>query len=204
MAEFTFSPLTPTAFLERAAWAFRHRIAIIDVDRRFTYAEFGERAHRLAGALANLGVAPGDRVAALCVNSHVMLELHNGVPLAGAVLVPLNTRLSAGELAYIVRHSGAKVIVATPGLAGAAREVARDTGANLVMAGGTHDDYEDLLTAATPCAVPCADERGLLGISYTSGTTGRPKGVMYHHRGAYLQALAMAYHAQLAPDSVYL
>jgi fatty-acyl-CoA synthase len=95
MAGFTFTPLTPSAYLDRAAWVFRDRTAVVDGERSFTYAEFADRAHRLAGALLGLGVPPGGRVAALCVNSHIMLELHNGVPLAGAVLVPLNIRLRA-------------------------------------------------------------------------------------------------------------
>jgi fatty-acyl-CoA synthase len=204
MAGFTFTPLTPSAYLDRAGWVFRDRIAIIDGERRFTYGEFASRAHRLAGALRGLGVGPGDRVAALCVNSHVMLELHNGVPLAGAVLVPLNIRLSPGELAAIVGHSGARVLVTTAELAGTAASVTAGTGARLVVAGGAADEYEGLLAAAGPATTACEDERGLLAISYTSGTTGRPKGVMYHHRGAYLQALAAAYHARLAADSVYL
>ena len=124
MAGFTFTPLTPSAFLDRAAWVFRDRTAVVDGARSFTYAEFADRAHRLAGALLGLGVQPGDRVAALCVNSHAMLELHNGVPLAGAVLVPLNIRLSRDELTYIVRHSGAAVLVATAELADLATDVA--------------------------------------------------------------------------------
>ena len=204
MAGFTFTPLTPSAYLDRAAWVFRDRTAVVDGDRSFTYAEFADRAHRLAGALLGLGVQPGDRVAALCVNSHTMLELHNGVPLAGAVLVPLNIRLSRDELTYIVRHSGARVLVATAELADVATDVAAAAGARTVIAGGEPDEYEALLASARPAAVPCGDERGLLAISYTSGTTGRPKGVMYHHRGAYLQALAAAFHARLAADSVYL
>jgi fatty-acyl-CoA synthase len=204
MAGFTFTPLTPSAYLDRAAWVFRDRTAVVDGERSFTYAEFADRAHRLAGALLGLGVPPGGRVAALCVNSHTMLELHNGVPLAGGVLVPLNIRLSRDELTYIVRHSGARILVATAELADVATDVAAAAGARAVIAGGEPDEYEALLASARPAAVPCEDERGLLAISYTSGTTGRPKGVMYHHRGAYLQALAAAFHARLAADSVYL
>ncbi|MFG1945316.1 acyl--CoA ligase family protein [Nonomuraea sp. NPDC048826] len=204
MAPFTFTPLTPSAFLERSGTVFRDRIAVIDGTRRFTYGEFLDRARRLTGALADLGVGPGDRVAALCVNSHVMLELHNGVPMRGAVLVPLNIRLSAGELAHIVEHSGARVLVATAELAVRAREVAAATGVRLVVADGPEDAYERLLAAAEPRPVACEDERGLLAINYTSGTTGLPKGVMYHHRGAYLQTLAMAFHAGLGPASAYL
>jgi fatty-acyl-CoA synthase len=203
MAEFTFTPLTPPAFLERSGLVFRDRLAVIDGSRRFTYGEFLDRARRLTGALADLGVGPGDRVAALCVNSHVMLELHNGVPMRGAVLVPLNIRLSAGELTHIVRHSGARILVATPELAGRAREVAGAAGVRLLIAGGPEDEYEALLDTE-PRPVACEDERALLAINYTSGTTGLPKGVMYHHRGAYLQSLAMAFHAGLDPSSAYL
>jgi len=205
MADFTFSELTPSAFLDRSAYVFRDRVAVIDGERRFTYAEFGERSHRLAGALQDADISPGDRVAAICANSHVMLELHNGVPLAGAVLVPLNIRLSRDELIYGVEHSGAKLLVATPEFAEIAELVAKETGVRLVVGGtGGDDEYEQLLDQAEPATVPCSDERGLLAISYTSGTTGQPKGVVYHHRGAYLQALAVALHSQLDAESVYL
>ena len=116
---------------------------------------------------------PGDRVAALCVNSHVMLELHHGVPMRGAVLVSLNIRLSAEELIYIVGHSGAKLLVVSAELADLGREVASATAVRLLVAGGETDDYEQRLAAAAPAPVACTDERGLLAINYTSGTTGR-------------------------------
>jgi fatty-acyl-CoA synthase len=187
---------------------YPERVAVVDDQRSFTYAEFGRRSLALTGMLAELGVRPGDRVAALCSNSHVMLELHNGVPLLGAVLVPLNTRLSVSELGYIVDHSGARLLVATGDLADRAAEVAADRNVPLVIEGEGPGGYETLLAAATsavsPAIPPPHDERGLLAINYTSGTTGRPKGVMYHHRGAYLQALAMAYHARLSVSSRYL
>jgi fatty-acyl-CoA synthase len=204
MAAFTFSQLTPTAFLERSARVFPDRTAVIDGDRRFSYREFADRSRRLAGALDARGVFPGDRVAALCSNSSTMLELHHGVPWAGAVLVPLNVRLSAEELEYILRHCGARLLVADAQLAGTAAGVAAEVGIPLVVAGGDADEYEQLLAGAQPLARRCEDERGLLALNYTSGTTGRPKGVMYHHRGAYLQALAMAMHTALNPGSRYL
>ena len=99
MAEFTFAPLTPASFLDRAAAVFADRTAIIDGERRFTYRELSDRCRRLAGALAGTGAGREDRVAALCANSHVMLELHHAVPMTGAVLVTLNTRLSEDEMA---------------------------------------------------------------------------------------------------------
>ena len=204
MAAFTDVPLSPAQLLDRAASVFASRTAIIDGERRFTYREFGERAHRLAGLLAEAGVQPGDRVAAFCVNSHVMLELHNGVPMAGAVLVPMNIRLSAGELSYIVEHSGARLLIATEELADTARRIAESTGVRLVFGGSPNTEYEQLLAGARLHSVPCADEKALLAINYTSGSTGRPKGVMYTHRGAYLQALSVAYHARMGLDSAYL
>ncbi len=145
-APFTFTELTPTAFLDRSEYAFAERTAIVDpgagedrVERRFTYREFAERSRRLAGVLGALGVRPGDRVAVLATNSHVMLEAHHGVPYAGAVLVPLNTRLSADELVHIVGHSGARVLLATSELDDLAVTVAGRTGATLVVEG---DEYE--------------------------------------------------------------
>lgn len=203
-APFAFSALTPTAFLERSARVFADREAVRDGDRTFTYADLRRRALALTGALARWGVRPGDRVAALCANSHVMLELHLGVPLRGAVLVPLNIRLSTPELVALLRHCGAGVLVATHELAGPAAEVARAAGVRLVLGGAPGDEYEEALAGAEPAPVACTDERALMSINYTSGTTGGPKGVMYHHRGAYLQSLAMAYHARLGPDSRYL
>jgi fatty-acyl-CoA synthase len=204
MAVFTGSPLSPTSFLDRAASVFACRTAIIDGDRKFTYGEFGGRAHRLAGLVRDLGIQPGDRVAALCVNSHMMLEMHNGVPMAGAVLVPINIRLSAAEMAYILQHSGARLLFATEELAEAGSKAAKSAGIRMILGGSPATEYETLLAAAEPHTFPIADETSLLAINYTSGSTGRPKGVMYSHRGAYLQSLAMAYHAGLGLDSVYL
>jgi fatty-acyl-CoA synthase len=202
--DFTFAPLTPAAFLTRAAEAFAGRTAIIDGDRSFTYAEYHRRVQALTGVLEQLGVGAGDRVAALCTNSHVMLELHSAVPLHGSVLVPLNIRLSAPEIEYILDHSGATVLVATREFAEVAAKVAAAARIPLIVAGGPDNEYERLLAEAPAAVHREPSERGLLAINYTSGTTGRPKGVMYHHRGAYLQAVAMAYQTRLDPSSNYL
>jgi fatty-acyl-CoA synthase len=203
--QMSFEPLTPTAFLRRSAVVFADRIAVIDGEHRYTYAEFLERALRLAGALRTLGVAPGTRVAVLAPNTHVLLEAHYGVPFAGAVLVALNQRLTAGDLAYVIRHSEALVLIYDHEFETVARDIAREVGGalKLVRAGGA-DEYGKLLSGAGPHSEPVTDERGMLSINYTSGTTGKPKGVTYHHRGAYLQALAMAAHMRLDCDSVYL
>ena len=205
-APFTFAPLTPTAFLDRSAAVFGDHIAVVDGDRRFSYAQLHDRSRRLAGALAAAGPGAGARVAVLAPNSALSLEAHNGVPWAGAVLVPLNTRLNAEEIGDILDHSGTSVLLADSELADTARAaVAGAAGmVRLVEAGAYADEYESLLADAEPLAIPVSDEYGLLSVNYTSGTTGRPKGVMYHHRGAYLQALAMAFHNQLTADSVYL
>jgi fatty-acyl-CoA synthase len=203
---FNYEPLTPTAFLARAAVVFGDRLAVVDDDTRFTYDEFHGRCLRLAGALRTLGIAPGERVAVLAGNTHVLLAAHYAVPLAGAVLAALNTRITAADIAYILEHAGVRVLVyddayAAVALAACGRANAGDLA---IRAGGERDDLEALIAAATPFRHPVADERALLAINYTSGTTGRPKGVMYHHRGAYLQALAMALHMGLTSDSVYL
>ena len=198
------TPLNPAHFLDRAAKIFSERTAIIDGERRFTYRDFGERSHRLAGLLRGAGAQPGDRIAALCTNSHIMLEMHNGAPMAGCALVPINIRLSPREMVYILDNSGARVLIATHELAESAKALASSTGVRLILAGGPSSEYEELLKSSGPIPATLVDEMSLLAINYTSGSTGRPKGVMYTYRGAYLQALAMAFHARLGLDSAYL
>ncbi len=203
MSAITFRELTPISFLERAAAVFADRPAVVDGERRHTYAEFWERALRLAGMLSAQGVRPGDRVAVLSPNTHLLLEAHFGVPLAGAVLVALNTRLAPAEIAYILRHSDARAVLVDVEYAAVlneASEAAQSTSPIVIHS----DQYDELIDQARPHRWAVNDERSLLSINYTSGTTGHPKGVMYHHRGAYLQALAMAYHAKLDTASRYL
>lgn len=201
-----YVPLEPTAFLRRSARVYGDRIAVIDDDATFTYAEFSERVDRMAGALRELGVCAGDRVAVLSPNTHVMLALHYAVPLAGAVIVALNTRLSANELAVIVGHAGAELLVYDRELEATALEVIRLDGRSIrgVRSGEAESEFEALVANASPAATPPEDEMGVIAINYTSGTTGTPKGVMYSHRGAYLQSLAMAMHTRLDSSSVYL
>jgi len=204
--DFSFEALTPTAFLRRAARVYGDRVGVIDGDVRFSYAQFLHRALKFAGALKGLGVAPGDRVALLAGNSHVMLAAHYAVPFAGAALVALNTRITPADTVYILQHSGSSILIYDTEFAAMAKQAAADssTGIRLVCAGGAGDELEALIDAATAFSLPVSDERGLLAINYTSGTTARPKGVMYHHRGAYLQSLAMALHMGVDRDSVFL
>ncbi|HTT60430.1 MAG TPA: acyl--CoA ligase family protein [Bryobacteraceae bacterium] len=189
------SVLTPLDFLARSAWVYRDRIAVVDGERRFTYAELGQRVHRQAGALRAMGVQPGDRVAVLAPNTVAALEAHFGVLQAGAVLVMLNTRLQAAELAWILNHCEARVAIADPQLAPALPQGIR-----------TITDYETWLAAGSfPAAdTPAPEEDGFIAINYTSGTTGFPKGVMYTHRGAYLNALGEMTEHGLTSRSVYL
>ena len=204
--EFNYEPLTPTAFLQRSARVYPDRTGVVDGDVRFTYGEFLDRCLRFAGALRQAGVKPGDRVAVLAGNSHVMLAAHHAVPFAGAVLVALNTRITPADMAFILAHCGASMLVYDREYAAAATRAGAEVGGGLalVCAGGPDDALEPLIAGGTPTLHPVTDERSLLAINYTSGTTARPKGVMYHHRGAYLQALAMALHMGLTSDSVYL
>jgi fatty-acyl-CoA synthase len=201
VTELSYEPLTPVSFLDRAAAAHGDRVAVIDGTERWTYRQLHERCRRLAGALA--GPAGGKPVAVLAPNTHVLLEANFGVPWAGVPLVAVNTRLSASEVGYILGHSEASVLIHDPDF---------DELVETVLAGLEHppqriragDEYEDMLAGAEPYALTPDDERSLLSINYTSGTTGRPKGVMYHHRGAYLQALAMVGHTGLSPSAVHL
>jgi fatty-acyl-CoA synthase len=196
------SRLTPLSFLERTAYAFPERIGVIDGDRRQTWAALRERVRSLAAALQANGIEKGDRVAFLAPNTSELLEAHYGVPAAGAVLVAINTRLTADEIAYIVRHSGARVLVVDPVLA----HLVDGLEVERLLVTGEGGSYEAFLDGA-PDAEPedrLESEDDTISINYTSGTTGRPKGVMYTHRGAYLNALAEVAHAQLDSRSVYL
>ena len=202
----SFESLTPTSFLLRSGRVYGDRAAVIDGERHLTYAELLDRCLRLGGALRNMGIPEGGRVAVLAPNTHVLLEAHNGVPFSGAVLVALNTRLTSADLSFIVAHSGAQALIYDYEFEAIARDIEARVGQGLrlVRAGRLDDQYERLLAATGPYQRSVIDERGLLSINYTSGTTGKPKGVMYHHRGAFLQALAMAMETRLDCDSVFL
>ena len=205
-AELSFTPLTPVSFLRRSALVFGDRVAVRDGGRSFTYRDLLDRTGRLARTLARMGVADGGRVAVLAPNTHVLLEAHYAVPMAGAVLVPMNIRLSTEELIHIVDHSEASILVYDHEFREPANHILARVHhpLTLVEAGDPDSDYERLVARSGPLHRELEDERSIISINYTSGTTGRPKGVMYHHRGAYLQALAMALHARLDARSTFL
>lgn len=203
---FYYEPLTPVSLLRRSSRVWEHRRAVMDGRRVWTYGELWNRASRAAGMLAALGVAPGDRVAVLSPNTHVMLEAHFAVPMAGAVLVTLNIRLTPRELGYMIAHSEARVLICDADLEDLGRVACAHLAVapTVVVAGADDTDYERGLDSSCPLVVGIDDELDLLAINYTSGTTGTPKGVMYHHRGAYLQALAQVVHMRLTTTSVFL
>jgi fatty-acyl-CoA synthase len=208
------TPLTPLAFLERSASVFPHRVAVVDGDRRITYAELAAEVTRAAYALRASGVGPGDRVAYLCPNARHLLVAHFATPLAGAVLVAVNTRLAPEEVRAICAHSGARMLVADAALEGTVAPVIDRLGpvAEVVWAddAGAPESpgptYVELLARGSDDPLPWAveDEDATIAINYTSGTTGEPKGVMYTHRGAYLNALGENITAGHGPGTVYL
>jgi fatty-acyl-CoA synthase len=212
-----YVPLSPISFLVRAARVYPNRVAVVHGTRRITYAEFFERARRLGSALAGLGIGKGDTVAIVAPNVPALLEAHYAVPMLGAVLCPINTRLDAAAIAFILRHGEAKALlvdrelgpVVTRALA-LLREgppvIEIDDPAVADGDRVSEIEYEAFLAAgdpAHPVRLP-DDEWQAISLNYTSGTTGDPKGVVLHHRGAYLNATANALAFELSPRSVYL
>ncbi|MBK5927139.1 AMP-binding protein [Rhodobaculum claviforme] len=197
-------PLTPLSHLRRAADLFAGRDALIDRDVRVTYAEMHARVSRLVSALQARGIRPGDVVATLLPNTAPHVEATWAIPATGAILNTINTRLDADTVAYIFGHGGARIVLcdtAVVELAEAAISLMDGPGPAIIevpdpQAGlhptGRHPVYEDVLAQGSPTApwVMPKDEWESLALNYTSGTTGRPKGVVYHHRGAYLSTLS--------------
>ena len=213
------TPLTPLSFLRRSAAVYPDKVAIVHGTARHTYADFARDAQRLARGLRASGVGPGDRVACLLPNVPEMLVAHFGVPLGGAVLVAVNTRLSSEEVRYILDHSGATVLVVDSTLRAVVDPVAdsletvreivtlvdpQGPDAGATVEGATWDDLLARGEEGADLPWEVDDERSTISINYTSGTTGRPKGVQYHHRGAYLNSLGEIVHSYHDPSSVYL
>jgi len=210
-----FTALTPLTFLPRAATVYPDKFAVVHGATRFTYREFYDRCRRLAKALRGRGIRTGDTVAVMAPNIPALLEAHYGVPMAGAVLNALNYHLDAHSIAFILAHGQAKLLIAdrefAPIVKAALEEL--DSPIHLVeiddipgsaSLGGT--EYEAFLAegnAAAAWAMP-RDEWEPIALNYTSGTTGNPKGVVYHHRGAFLNAIGNAITFKLDRDSVYL
>ncbi|MGI8726035.1 MAG: acyl-CoA synthetase [Methyloceanibacter sp.] len=213
-----YQPLTPLVFLQRAASVHPDHVAVVHGAQRFTYREFYDRSRRLASALAARGIGVGDTVSVMLANSPPMLEAHYGVPMTGAVLHCFNTRLDAPAIAFMLDHADTKVLIADTEFASVLKEaLALATVKPLLI------DYED-----TQCGIGGerlgtmdywkfladgdadyawqmpTDEWNAISLNYTSGTTGNPKGVVYHHRGAALMCYANTLATTMGPHPVYL
>jgi fatty-acyl-CoA synthase len=193
--------LSPVSFLERAGEVHAGRVVVTDGDRSYTYAQWRERSRRLAGALRSAGLRKDDRVAFLALNSEPLLLAHFGVPQAGGVLVAVNTRLNADEVGYILDHSEATSVFSSPELEPLLAQA--PPGLRRI---DLATEFEDFLATGSPDLPESwlEDEADMIAIDYTSGTTGRPKGVVYHHRGAYLNAIGLVLENRLRPESTYL
>jgi len=200
--------LTPVSFLERSAYVFPDKVAVVHGARRYTYTQFAERVNRLASALRAAGMGKHDRVAFICPNIPAMLEAHYGVPAGGGVLVAINIRLSSDEIGYILKHSGSKFLFVDAEFESAVKPLDL-SGLRVIRVDDTGmpgDPYEDFLAAGSPEPVESwlDDEEETIAINYTSGTTGRPKGVMYSHRGAWVNAVGEVLEAGMGFDTRYL
>jgi fatty-acyl-CoA synthase len=200
--------LNPVDFLHRAAYMYPDKVAVVHRGRRYSYRQLAERSWRLANALRSAGLNKGDRVATLLFNSPAMLEAHFGVPAAGGILVAVNHRLAGPEIGYILQHSGARYLLLDTELEALAGHAGLDgvTVIRYADTGEPGDPYEELLAGSSPVrpASWLEHEEETISVNYTSGTTGRPKGVQYTYRGAYLNALSEVIVAGLSADSAYL
>ena len=213
-----YVPLTPLSFLERSAAVYPNHVSTVYEGRSFTWSETHARCRRFASYLASKGIGKGDTVAAMLPNVPAMNELHFAVPMAGAVLNALNIRLDASSIAFQLDHGAARIILVDPEFAGVIAEALRLTSGpkpfvidvdDLSFPGGKRTgeiEYEAALAQGDPHFAPRrpADEWDAIALSYTSGTTGNPKGVVTHHRGAYLNAVSNILAGGLGQHPVYL
>jgi fatty-acyl-CoA synthase len=216
--EANYAPLSPLGFIERAAYVYPERSAVVHGGRRFTWAETYSRCRRLASALARRGVGGGDVVAVMLANTPEMVECHFGVPMTGAVLNTLNTRLDAEAIAFMLEHGGARILITDrefsetveKALASLkSRPLVIDVDDSEYRGTGKRigsDEYERFLASGDPEYEwkPPRDEWDAISLNYTSGTTGNPKGVVYHHRGAYLNAVCNIVTWAMPHHTVYL
>ncbi|MCK5836468.1 MAG: AMP-binding protein [Desulfobacula sp.] len=207
--------LSPVKFLNRSAEVFPDKLAVIYGEQRYTYAQFQKRVFRLASALKKNNIGKGDKVAFICPNTPPMLEAHFAVPMIGAALVSVNIRLAAPEIAYIVDHSDAKALFVDNEFGTIVASIQSDlpkvkTYVNICDVDDTTPldgpNYETFIATGSeaPVDIDITDEKDIMTINYTSGTTGKPKGVMYHHRGAYINALGELLEFNIRPESLYL
>jgi fatty-acyl-CoA synthase len=212
-----YVPLSPIGFLVRSASVYPNRLAVVHGERRYSWREALERCRRLAGALAALGVGSGDTVALMAPNIPEAFEAHYGVPMAGAVLNALNIRLDPGTIAFILGHGEAKVLITDTEFAPVIEQALAQLEhkpividiADTMGPGGERlgtMDYEEFLATGDPAfqEITPEDEWDAIALNYTSGTTGNPKGVVYHHRGAYLNALGNVLVWGMRQHPVYL
>jgi len=212
-----YVPLTPLSFLQRSSTVYPDKTAVIHGDQRYSYHEFAERCRRLASALAAHGIGRGDTVSVMAPNVPAMLEAHYGVPMTGAVLNALNYRLDAATISFILDHAQTKVLITDREFSETISQVIKNVKHPLLVIdiddplyeGGEllgECDYEAFLMRGEPDfdGPPLEDEWQAISLNYTSGTTGNPKGVVYHHRGAYLNALGQILVFNLSESSIYL
>ncbi|HYM70165.1 MAG TPA: long-chain-fatty-acid--CoA ligase [bacterium] len=210
-------PLSPLQFFRRAADVYRSRTAVVDGAARLSYREFAARCARLAEGLRAAGLRPGDRAAVLALNTYRALECYYGVPLAGGVLVPLNTRLRVDDYRYILSHAGVRLLLVDPALADTARAISGVVDDRVIVLhdrplDGTSWPLSEQLIASAPQTDPApildraddVDEDAPITINYTSGTTAHPKGVILTHRITALNALDVVIHGRVTMDDVYL
>ena len=202
--------LSPLEFARRARRLYAKNEAVVDGDLRFTYEQFLNRCDQWSNALQKMGVEKGDKVAYIAPNTHSHLEAYYAVPQIGAVLVPINYRLSADEFEYIINHSGSKIVCVHPDYFDSVDNVREKLTAveHFVALEGEKDgwsEYEQLILGIEANYEPVViDEDDLITINYTSGTTARPKGVMITHRNAYMNIMGTLVHHHLTPEDRYL
>ena len=215
--EANYTPLTPLSLIARTAYVYPTQLAVVHGERRYTWAETYARSRRLASALSLAGIGSGDTVAIMAANTPEMIEAHFGVPMTGGILNTLNTRLDAEAIAFMLNHGEAKLLITdsefSPTIEAALARLGRKlTVIDIVDPLGTggkrlgSTEYEQFIAGGDPAFAwrHPADEWQVISLNYTSGTTGNPKGVVYHHRGAYLNALSNIIDWGMPRHAVYL